>query len=338
MLYKIIFMGTPDLAAECLKALASVSRPFSPKSSWEIIAVLSQPDKPKGRKLRLQPTPAKNIALQFGIPCFQPEKLRTPETLELLQKLAPDLIIVAAYGKILPQPLLDLPRYGCLNIHTSLLPLYRGAAPIQWAIIDGKSTTGVTLMKMNAGLDTGDILAVSSTPIEDKDNAQTLHDRLAQIGGELLIKTLPDYLSGNIIPTPQSEAKATYARKITKEDGRIHWTMSARQLDFLIRGLTPWPGTYCLLTEGDKKILLKILKAEPLSLTENQNDNYLKNSSNTPSAPPPGTILRAENDELWIACGEGILRILELQREGKKPLPTRQFISGTSLTIGTQLE
>ena len=184
MLYKIIFMGTPDLAAECLKALASVSRPFSPKSSWEIIAVLSQPDKPKGRKLRLQPTPAKNIALQFGIPCFQPEKLRTPETLELLQKLAPDLIIVAAYGKI----------------------------------------------------------------------------------------------------------------------------------------------------------LLKILKAEPLSLTENQNDNYLKNSSNTPSAPPPGTILRAENDELWIACGEGILRILELQREGKKPLPTRQLISGTSLTIGTQLE
>ncbi len=318
----LIFMGTPELAAYCLRRLI-VSSEESGKGLWKVTGVISQPDKPKGRKLQLQPTPVKLVAQEFGIECFQPRRARDPESLEWIARHEPDLIIVAAYGQILPQALLDIPRLGCVNIHTSLLPRYRGAAPIQWAICDDCPETGVALMKMDAGLDTGDVISTATTPICESDNFQSLHDRLADLGAELLVATLPDYLAGRITPVPQPEGEHLYARKICKEDGHLNWTRPVRVLSCWIRALTPWPGAFTYLPEGDKKILLKIWEAEAVC--------------QTPQAPP-GTILVAEGDELHIACGDGILKIHSLQREGKNRLTTRQFLAGHRSLRGTCLE
>jgi methionyl-tRNA formyltransferase len=231
----VIFMGTADLACASLKALCR-------EPSLRVIAVVSQPDKPKGRDLKLQPTPVKQVAAAGGIPVLQPLRARDAGFIEQLRGLQPDVIVVAAYGQILPQEILDLPRFGCVNVHTSLLPKYRGAAPIQWAILNDEPVTGVSIMKMDAGMDTGPSLAQVTTPISPDDNAQTLHDRLADLGGELLVKTIPDYVAGSITPRPQPAEGATYARKITKEDGRIDWTQPARAIWNRIRGLTPWPA------------------------------------------------------------------------------------------------
>jgi methionyl-tRNA formyltransferase len=318
----LIFMGTPDLAAHCLRRLI-VASSAAGKGLWKVTGVISQPDKPKGRNLQLQPTPVKLVAEEFGIECFQPRRAREPESLEWIARHAPDLIIVVAYGQILPQALLDIPRLGCVNIHTSLLPRYRGAAPIQWAICDDCPETGVALMKMDAGLDTGDVISTATTPIRPEDNFQSLHDRLAELGAELLVSTLPDYLAGRITPVPQPEGEHFYARKICKEDGHLDWTQPVRALSCRIRALTPWPGAFTYLPEGDKKILLKIWEAEAVC--------------QTPQAPP-GTILKAEGDELHIACGDGILKIHSLQREGKNRLTTRQFLAGHRSLPGIRLE
>jgi len=219
----IVFMGTAELACASLEALTR-------DPACQVTSVVSQPDRPKGRELKLQPSPVKALALKLGLPVLQPERARNEAFIQQLAALRPDLIVVAAYGQILPPAILELPRFGCLNVHTSLLPKYRGAAPIQWAILNDERETGVTIMKMDAGLDTGDILSQRATPIAAQDNAETLHNRLARLAAELLLQTLPELVAGRIQPQPQDAAQASLARKITKEDGRLDWKQPARSL------------------------------------------------------------------------------------------------------------
>ncbi|HTA31762.1 MAG TPA: methionyl-tRNA formyltransferase, partial [Candidatus Cybelea sp.] len=256
-------------------------------------------------------------ALELGKPVLQPARARDASFIDQLRALAPDLIVVAAYGQILPGALLEVPRFGCLNVHASLLPKYRGAAPIQWALLDGESETGVTIMKMDAGLDTGAMLSERATPIADADNAATLHDRLATLGADLLISTIPSFVEGKIQPRPQDESRATYARKITKEDGRLDWTQPARVLWNKTRGLTPWPGTF---THAESQ-LLKVWRASVAA------DRH----------GPPGEILCADKSGLIIACGEQALRLEEVQREGGRRLDAPAFLAGHDLPVGSKL-
>jgi len=313
--YRIIFMGTAELACASLRAL------HDDASQFEVVLVVTQPDKPKGRDLKLQPTAVKAAALELGLPVEQPIKARATEFVEHLRSFAADLIVVAAYGQLLPQSILDLPKYGCLNVHTSILPKYRGAAPIQWAIIDGESETGVTIMKMDAGLDTGDILSVHTTPISPEDNAAILHDRLAAIGAEALVATIPLYINGDIAPKPQPAEGSTYARKIAKEDGRIDWAQPAQGLFNRIRGLTPWPGAFTFLAPEQKQRLLKVWSAEPLSGVSGK----------------PGTVLQADKNGIVVACGEGALRITSLQREGGRRMAAIEFFAGQAVKSGDVL-
>jgi methionyl-tRNA formyltransferase len=311
---RIIFMGTPTLAATVLEALAR-------EKDLAAIGVVTQPDQPKGRELKLQPSPVKELALAKALPLLQPQRAKEPQFIEQVRALTPDLIVVAAYGQILPQSLLNVPRFACLNVHTSLLPKYRGAAPIQWAILNGDAETGVTIMKMDAGLDTGAIVSEQRTAIRDEDTAQTLHDRLAQIGGELLVRTIPDYVSGKIAAQPQPKEGATYARKIVKEDGKLDWSQPARVLWNHVRGLTPWPGTYTFLQRAPAPVLLKVLRAEITSQRSGA----------------PGEILSADREGIVVACGEGAMRILELQREGGKRLTAQQFLAGFPIRAGENM-
>lgn len=310
---RIIFMGTADLACASLQALCR-------EKDFTVIAVVSQPDKPKGRDLKLQPTPVKALALAEGLPVLQPARTRDEAFISELRQLQPDLIAVAAYGQILPQAILDLPRFGCLNVHTSLLPKYRGAAPIQWAILNGDADTGVTIMKMDAGLDTGPMLMQVTTVISPADDAQTLHDRLAELGGDLLVKTIPDYVSGKITPRPQPAEGVSYARKITKEDGQIDWSQSARVLWNRVRGLTPWPGAFTHMPAEGQSRLLKIWSADVEAELSGQ----------------PGTVLRADKAGLVVACGQQALRILQLQREGGRRMSASEFLAGHHLSVGTR--
>src|SRR6266446_1437708 len=220
---RLIFMGTPELSCISLQALLA-------SSAFQVVAVVTQPDRPKGRDLKLHPSPVKELALRANLPLLQPERARNEDFLQQLRRLQPDLIAVAAYGQILPQSILDLPRFGCLNVHTSLLPKDRGAAPIQWAVLNDESETGVTIMKMDAGLDTGDILAQEKTPIHPQDDSQTLHDRLAAMGASLLVRTIRGHVAGKLTPIPQPTEGVTYAPKIKKQDGQLDWRMSARAL------------------------------------------------------------------------------------------------------------
>jgi methionyl-tRNA formyltransferase len=311
---RVIFFGTAPLACPSLAAL--VKQP-------EVLlnAVVTQPDRPKGRELRLQPPAVKSEALVHRLPVLQPERARNPEFIQQLARLEPELIVVAAYGQILPQSILDLPRLGCVNVHASLLPKYRGAAPIQWALLNDEPETGVTLMKMDAGLDTGAILAVEKTAILPEDNAQTLHDRLARLGADLLLRTLPDYVSGRIQPRPQPEQGASYARKITREDGLLDWRQPARALWSRVRGLIPWPGAFTYLPGAANQPLLKIWRAEVCD------------------APGgPGEILQADPSGILVACGAGSLLLLEIQREGGRRLTAREFLAGHSLRVGDRFE
>jgi methionyl-tRNA formyltransferase len=310
---RIVFMGTPPLAATVLDALLLEPR-------FNIVAVVTQPDQPRGRDLKLQPSAVKELALAKNIPVLQPARARDEQFIEEVRALSPELIAVAAYGQILPQKLLDLPQHGCLNVHTSLLPKYRGAAPIQWAILNGDPETGVTIMKMNAGLDTGAIVSEERTVITPEDNSQTLHDRLAQLGGALLVKTIPDFVAGKTIPQPQPAEGATYARKIKKEDGRLDWAQPADVLWNRVRGLTPWPGTFTHLQQNPAPGLLKILRAEVADASNGQR--------------AAGEIISAERQGIVVACGQGALRILELQREGGKRLAAAQFLAGFPLHAG----
>ena len=314
MSLKILFLGTAPLARASLEALLRW-----PQGS--VAAVVTQPDRPKGRDLKLQPSAVKMAALAAGLPVWQPEKARDPGFIGQVRGLQPDLIVVAAYGQILSQELLDIPRFGCLNVHTSLLPKYRGAAPIQWAILDGQEQTGVTIMKMDAGLDTGAILAQLATAIRPEDDAGSLHDRLALLGAELLTETIPPYVGGKITALPQDPAHASHARKITKEDGRLDWTQPARMLWNRVRGLTPWPGTFTHATLGGQPALLKIWRAA------------VEESGRS----APGEILRADKGGVVVACGGQALRIEELQREGGRKMAAADFLAGHPLPVGAKL-
>lgn len=312
-LLRIIFIGTPELAAVSLAALLR-------EPAFQVVAVVTQPDRPKGRELKLQPSPVKRIALDADIPVLQPIKARDENFIAGLQTLQPDLIAVAAYGQILPQSLLDLPRFGCLNVHTSLLPKYRGAAPIQWAILNDEMETGVTIMKMDAGLDTGEIVSQRVTPIHPTDNAQTLHDRLAQLGAELLGETIPDYVTGTIQPRPQPSEGVCYAAKIKKEHGRIDWHLPARTIWNRLRAFTPWPGAFTFLLATPQARLLKLWASEVV-----------------PQPGTPGVILVADKNGIVIGCGHDALRITSLQLEGGRRLTAQEFLAGHPLKPGQRV-
>jgi methionyl-tRNA formyltransferase len=312
---RIIFMGSAELACPSLQALAG-------HPDYDLLAVVTQPDRPKGRHLKLEFSGVKKIAVAQGLPVRQPERARHESFLEDLRRLGPELIVVAAYGQILPPAILDLPRHGCLNVHTSLLPKYRGAAPIQWAILEGEPETGVTIMKMDAGLDTGPILTQRAIPILPEDNAQTVHDALARVGAELLLETIPRYVAGEIIPQPQPAEGASYARKITKQDGRLDWREPAGRLLNRIRAFTPWPGTFTCHTESGKPRMIKIWKAEKAEA----------------GSPNPGEILQAGGNGIVVACGNSALNILELQPEGGRRMSAQEFLTGHKLHPGDRLE
>ena len=305
---RTIFMGTPELACDSLRALHT-----SP--ACEVLQVVTQPDRPKGRDLKLTPSPVKSLAVSLSLPVLQPERARDPGFLQVLAALKPELIAVAAFGQILPPAILELPTYGCLNVHTSLLPRYRGAAPIQWAILNGDSHTGVTIMKMDVGLDTGGILSQEKTEIAPNDTAETLHDRLAQIGARLLVSTIPEYVEGRLTPVSQDNALATHAPKIKKEHGHIDWTAPATTLWNRVRGLVPWPGAFCYMPSANGgKTLLKVWSAEVTSGTGK-----------------PGSILEAGQGKLIVACGTDALSLTTLQREGGRRMATRDFLAGHPL-------
>jgi methionyl-tRNA formyltransferase len=310
----LVFLGTAPLAAASLRALHA-SRHF------QIAAVVTQPDKPAGRDLQVQFSAVKEAALAAGLTVLQPKRARDEAFIQEIRTLAPDLIIVAAYGQILPQALLDVPRFGCLNVHASLLPRYRGAAPIQWAILDGLPETGVTIMKMDAGLDTGPMLTKVTTPIAPDDTAGTLHDRLARLGADLLLTTIPRYVSGEIIPEPQPANGASYARKIIKEDGWIDWTRPAGQIECQVRGLSPWPSAFTQLETGSGPLLLKVWRAVVAP------DVY----------GAAGTVVSTADGEFGVACGQGGLRIMELQREGRRRMATGEFLAGCRIEPGMRL-
>jgi methionyl-tRNA formyltransferase len=310
---QIIFMGTPELAAVSLRRLLA-----SPE--FQLAAVVTQPDQPKGRGLKLQPSPVKEVAQQANLTVLQPQRAHEDNFIQQLTALQPELIAVAAYGQILPKAILDLPRFGCLNVHTSLLPKYRGAAPIQHAILNGEAETGVTIMKMDVGLDTGDILAQERTPIAASDNSQTLHDRLADLGAGLLVRTIPQYVSGAIQPRPQLAEGVTHAPKIKKTDGEIDWTQPARVIWNRVRALVPWPGAFTHLPAQPQPQLLKIWEVEPVE-----------------RSGEAGSVLEAAKHEIIIGCGSGALRVLVLQREGGRRMSAAEFLAGHPLVAGKKI-
>lgn len=299
VIMRIIFMGTPDFAGNVLKKLID--------EQHEIVLVVSQPDRPVGRKKELRPTPVKQVALDYNIPVFQPEKIRTDY--DEIIAANPDLIITAAYGQIVPKVVLDAPRLGCINVHASLLPKYRGGAPIHQAIIDGEPETGVTIMYMDVGLDTGDMISQISTPITDDDDTGILFERLSQLGSDLLIATLPSIEAGTNDRVAQDESQVTYAYNITREQELINWQRSARVIFNHIRGLNPFPTAYTTINEHN----VKVFKAEIIG----------------GKASDAGTIIAVSTDGIDISCGDGaILRITELQLAGKKRMPIRDLLNG----------
>jgi methionyl-tRNA formyltransferase len=310
---KIVFMGTAELSCASLEKLAQ-------NSSFQIAAVVTQPDKPKGRELRLQFSPVKILAEKLKLPVMQPAKAREEKFISELRGLKPDLIAVVAYGQILPQSILDLPKFGCVNVHTSLLPKYRGASPIQSAILNGETETGVTIMKMAAGLDTGEIISQARTPILPEDDSQMLHDRLAQLGAELLAETIPDFVAGKILPQPQPIAGASYAAKIKKADGKIDWNEPAEKILNRLRAFTPWPGVFTFFKAEAKPQLLKIWKMEIVE-----------------KSGGAGEILSVDKNGFVIGCGKDALRIFELQREGGRRMTAAEFLAGNFLRAGESL-
>ena len=307
--FRTLYMGTAEIACAPLKALN-----FLP--DYEIVGVLTQPDRPRGRSMKVLSSPVKQCAKELGLLVPQPQKLYNDEVFEQILSLRADLIVVSAFGQILPQSVLSLPKHGAVNIHASILPRHRGAAPIQWAILEGDRETGVTLMKMDEGLDTGDIIAVSRTPIQATDNSQILHDRLAELGASLLISTLPDYVGGSITAKPQDDSLSTYARKIVKDDGRIDWSLPSVEIHRRIRAFTPWPGAFTFLP-GEKKRLLKLFKA---SMSDSEGNT--------------GEILSVIGNNLLVACGQKSLTLTELQREGSRRMNVDDFLNGCSLEPG----
>ena len=307
---RIVFMGTPEFAVPSLQALLDAGH--------EVAAAFTQPDKPKGRKQILTPSPVKVLAQERGIPVFQPGTLRSPDAEKLLSELAPDVIVVAAYGKILPKAILELPQYGCVNVHASLLPKYRGAAPIQWAIINGEEKAGVTTMQMAEGIDTGDMLLSESTPIGPEENAEELTARLAQLGASLLVKTLEGLQEGKIVPIPQDDAQSCYVSMLSRELSPVDWSRTAAEIHNQVRGLFPWPAaeTVC---EGKR---LKLFRTKI-------------------AADQPGLAGTASvyDGEFTVCCGNGTaLKLLEVQPENGKRMNGKDFLRGHPAIDGTMLK
>ena len=310
---RVVFMGTPDFAVGTLRALV--------EAGHDVVGVFTQPDKPKGRGKAMQPTPVKEAALEYGIPVYQPRRVREPEVFEILKELAPEVIVVVAFGQIIPQSILDLQPYGCINVHASLLPKYRGAAPIQWAVIDGEDVSGVTIMKMDAGIDTGDMISKVIVPITKEETGESLFDKLSTAGAKLLMETLPSLADGTAIYEKQpAESPTPYAAMIKKELGDIDWNKTAVELERLIRGLNSWPSAY---TKVNGKTL-KIWKAEVVM--KKTRDFVL-----------PGTVLQADAKGFLVQTGQDILSIQELQLEGKKRMDASAFLRGYSVEIGSVL-
>jgi methionyl-tRNA formyltransferase len=331
---RVIFMGTAELSCASLAALAR-------DRQFPVAAVVTQPDRPKGRELKLQPSPVKALAQKLNLPVLQPARARDEEFIAELRGLAPELIAVVAYGQMLPPAILDLPRHGCLNVHTSLLPKYRGAAPIQWAIANGEAQTGVTVMKMDAGLDTGPIVAQRRTPIQPTDDSATLHDRLARLGAELLVETIPDYVAGKIRPQPQPAEGASHAPKIKKEDGRIDWNRPAREIWNRLRAFIPWPGAYTfgLGVPPSGGNIIQTAKPPEGGTPNAAHSTLLKiwKAAVVEAAGDAGTILSADKGGILVACGQGGLRILELQREGSRRMSAAEFLAGHPMKPGGKL-
>ena len=310
---RIIFMGTPDFAVPCLQKLIDAGH--------DICGVFTQPDKPKGRGKTLLPTPVKEEAMKHEIPVYQPLKVRDSEFVETLKELAPDMIIVAAFGQIIPKAILDMPKYGCLNIHASLLPKYRGAAPIQQAVIDGEKESGVTIMKMGVGLDTGDMISQAVVPLAEDETGGSLFDKLAEEGAELLIRTIPSIVDGTAVYTKQPEESPTpYAAMISKKMGLMDFTKSATELERLVRGMNPWPSAYTFLNG-------KTLKVWKCSV---ESGNCGKEA--------PGTITGVDKKGIHVACGTDKLVLEEVQLEGKKRMETDAFLRGYQVTEGIMLK
>ncbi|MHB1483837.1 MAG: methionyl-tRNA formyltransferase [Saccharofermentanales bacterium] len=303
---RVVFMGTPDFAVPSLMTLI--------KENYQVVCVVTQPDKPQGRHMVLTPSSVKAAAIVNGIPVIQPESVRTSEFAVLMQDIKPDLIVTAAYGKILPARILEIPIYGCINVHGSLLPAYRGAAPVQWSILNGDKTTGVTVMLMDEGMDTGDIIAQASVDIPIEMNSRQLMDILAGTGASILSKTIIDYCSGKITPVPQDEKLASTVRLITKDDGLINWSAPAYSIHNRIRACNPWPVAFTYYQGKRMKIYSAGIIKEFSTISHQEHTEY-----------PAGSIIKSEDKKrLLVVCRDGVIEILELQMDGGKRLPAHE--------------
>ena len=306
---KIVFMGTPDLAAAVLNTML--------EAGLAVSLVVTQPDRQKGRGKSLVKSPVKLLAEKWNIPVFQPDRIRRPEAVRRLREEEPDLIVVAAFGQILSKEILDLPPLGCVNVHTSLLPMYRGAAPIQWAVINGEKYSGVTIMKMDEGLDTGPILLQERLELDPKETGESLYDKLSVMGGRLLLDAVKGLEEGTLAAVPQ-EGETCYASMLKKEMGDIDWTQSARKIERLVRGLNSWPSAYTRFQDR----ILKIWDADVLDEEDEE---------------APGTVVRTDKNTIYVRCGQGILAVREVQIEGKKRMPVSAFLLGNPVKAGDRL-
>lgn len=307
---RVIFMGTPDFSVGTLEALI--------RAGHQVVLAVTQPDKPKGRGGKMQFPPVKETALEHGIPVFQPRKVREPENIEELRKYQADVIVVVAFGQILPREILEMTPYGCINVHASLLPSYRGAAPIQWAVINGETVSGVTTMQMDEGLDTGDMLLKTEVPLEPEETGGSLHDKLAAAGASLCVRTLKALEEGTVTPKKQGESPTAYASMLKKEMGEIRWEEPAISIERLIRGLNPWPSAYT----GWQDKTMKIWEAEVLEEDSGQE---------------PGTVVRVDKDGFLVQTGKGLLKVTALQIPGKKRMEADAFLRGYSMEPGEKL-
>ena len=318
---KVIFMGTPDFSVGTLEMLI--------QAGHEIVLVVTQPDKPKGRGKSMQFPPVKEAALAHGLEVYQPKRVRELACIEYLKKQERDVIVVVAFGQILPKEILEMPRYGCVNVHASLLPKYRGAAPIQWAVINGEKITGVTTMRMDEGLDTGDMILKEEVTLKEDETGGSLFERLAQVGAELCIKTLKVMEQGTAVYTSQNQEEATYTTMIKKQLGEIDWTKSAQEIERFVRGLNPWPSAYTYLEGKTLKIWKAFVKEETISA--------VKSSLEINQGIDSGTIVNITKDSIEVQTGQGILVLKEIQLEGKKRMCVDAFLRGFHLEIGKKL-
>ena len=310
---KLIFMGTPEFAVGALESII--------QAGHQVVLVVTQPDKPKGRGKEMQFTPVKKCALEHDIPVFQPVRIKTPEAVEKLREYEAEIFVVAAFGQLLSEDILNMPKYGCVNIHASLLPKYRGAAPIQWAILNGEKVTGITIMQMEKGLDSGDILLQSTVEIDEKETGDSLHDKLAAEGAKLIVEALPKIEKGEIVPIKQNDEEATHVRMLQKSIGEIDWNKSAVTIERMVRGLNSWPSAY---THFNGKTL-KIWSGE------------ISGNETTLPDVVPGTITAVEKTAVYVRTGEYDLKITEVQLEGKKRLPVKEFLLGVKMKPGDRL-